>query len=109
SPSAIPASAETLREALRHSRYAQRLLAARPQYADELEAGANAGWSAEAMHSFLDQKEERPGDAAEDTLASRLRELRARVMLRLAARDLAGIAPLEEVTATMSALAEVAL
>jgi glutamate-ammonia-ligase adenylyltransferase len=42
-------------------------------------------------------------------LAAALRELRARVLLRVAARDLAGLAPLDEIVATMSDLAEVAL
>ncbi|HEY9397055.1 MAG TPA: bifunctional [glutamate--ammonia ligase]-adenylyl-L-tyrosine phosphorylase/[glutamate--ammonia-ligase] adenylyltransferase [Burkholderiales bacterium] len=110
STSAPSPAAAALREALRHSRYAQRLLAARPRYADELEQGAGVGWSAEAMQAFLAQAEtDRPGDNSEETLAAALRELRARVMLRVAARDLAGLASLAEVTATMSALAETAL
>jgi len=106
---ATPATAETLREALRHSRYAQRLLAARPQYQAELEAGVHGGWSADAMQAFLRQAGADAKGVTEDALSARLRELRARVMLRLAARDLAGLAPLEEVTGTMTALAEVAL
>jgi glutamate-ammonia-ligase adenylyltransferase len=44
------------------------------------------------------------GDAG--GLAARLRELRARVMVTLAHRDLNGMAPLDEVFATMTALAE---
>jgi glutamate-ammonia-ligase adenylyltransferase len=49
-------------------------------------------------------------DTSDDArLARALRELRARVWLRVAARDLAGLAPLAEVVGTMSDLAEVAL
>ena len=57
------------------------------------------------MRTFL------AGRAGDDpaALATALRELRARVFLRVAARDLAGLAPLAEVVATMSDLAEVAL
>jgi glutamate-ammonia-ligase adenylyltransferase len=91
--------------ALRWSRFAQRLLAARPQLADEVEAAHGTGWTAAGMRAFLAGR-----DTAEPgSLASALRELRARVMLRVAARDLAGLAPLAEVTGTMSDLAEVAL
>ncbi|MFO7188309.1 MAG: bifunctional [glutamate--ammonia ligase]-adenylyl-L-tyrosine phosphorylase/[glutamate--ammonia-ligase] adenylyltransferase [Pseudomonadota bacterium] len=99
----------SLRSALRYSRYAQRLLEARPEYAEELERGRTEAWSAAAMRAFLAPDSWQRGDDPEAALAARLRELRARVMLRLAARDLAGLAPLEEVTTTMTALAEVAL
>ncbi len=109
STSALSPTAAALRESLRHSRYAQRLLAARPRYANELEQGAGVGWSAEAMQAFLAQAETQVSGNSEETLAASLRELRARVMLRLAARDLAGLASLAEVTDTMSALAETAL
>ncbi|HSD43811.1 MAG TPA: bifunctional [glutamate--ammonia ligase]-adenylyl-L-tyrosine phosphorylase/[glutamate--ammonia-ligase] adenylyltransferase [Burkholderiales bacterium] len=91
--------------ALRWSRFAQRLLAARPQLADEVEAAHGLGWTAAEMWAFLAGRD--TGETA--PLAAALRELRARVMLRVAARDLAGLAPLAEVTGTMSDLAEVAL
>ncbi|HSD52736.1 MAG TPA: bifunctional [glutamate--ammonia ligase]-adenylyl-L-tyrosine phosphorylase/[glutamate--ammonia-ligase] adenylyltransferase [Burkholderiales bacterium] len=91
--------------ALRWSRFAQRLLAARPQLADEVETARGAGWTAAAMRAFLAGR-----DATDlQAFAAALRELRARVMLRVATRDLAGLAPLAEVTGTMSDLAEVAL
>src|SRR3970282_2077852 len=45
--------------------------------------------------------------ADEDTLKRALRALRKRVMLRLIARDLGGLAALPEVTATTTALAEI--
>jgi glutamate-ammonia-ligase adenylyltransferase len=100
-----PSLAVAPRTALAGSRFAQRLLAARPQLEDEVEAARASGWSAAAMRAFLAGR-----DTAEPAaLAGALRELRARVMLRVAARDLAGLAPLAEVVGTMSDLAEVAL
>ncbi|MFO1360926.1 MAG: bifunctional [glutamate--ammonia ligase]-adenylyl-L-tyrosine phosphorylase/[glutamate--ammonia-ligase] adenylyltransferase [Burkholderiales bacterium] len=94
-----------LSRALRWSRYAQRQLAARPALAAEIDAAGAAGWTAEAMRAFV-----AAGDTDEPAaLGARLRELRARVLLRTAVRDLAGLAPLAEVTGTMSDLAEVAL
>jgi glutamate-ammonia-ligase adenylyltransferase len=93
------------RAALAWSRFAQRLIAAQPAFDEEIEQAEAAGWSAESMSAFL-----AGGDIVDPTrLASRLRELRGRVLLRVALRDLAGIAPLSEVVATMSDLAEVAL
>jgi glutamate-ammonia-ligase adenylyltransferase len=91
--------------ALAWSRFAQRLVAARPELAAEIEAAHTVGWTADAMRAFL-----AAGDAADPAaLGARLRDLRARVMLRTAVRDLAGLAQLAEVTGTMSDLAEVAL
>lgn len=93
------------RAAAAWSRFAQRLLAARPRLEDELEAARASGWTARDMRAFLAGR-----DLAEpEALAAALRELRARVMLRVAGRDLAGLAPLAEVVGTMSDLAEVAL
>jgi [glutamine synthetase] adenylyltransferase / [glutamine synthetase]-adenylyl-L-tyrosine phosphorylase len=93
------------RAALNWSRFAQRLVAARPALNEEIEQANVGGWNAESMGAFLAGE-----DIADATkLASRLRELRARVLLRVALRDLAGLAPLGEVVATMSDLAEVAL
>jgi glutamate-ammonia-ligase adenylyltransferase len=101
--SAEPAAA--VRRTLRHSRYAQRLLAARPALEAEVGAAGESGWSVAAMRTFLAQR-----DTTDPTaLAASLRELRARVFLRVASRDLAGLAALEEVVGTMSDLAEVAL
>ena len=49
-------------------------------------------------------------DATDDaSLMRALRDLRKRVMLRLIARDLGGLATLDEVMATMTALAEIAI
>ena len=98
-------AARTPRDALRFSRFAQRLIAARPALEEEVTAAAASGWSATAMRTFLAARD--TGDPA--ALGTALRELRARVLLRVAARDLAGLAPLGEVVGTMSDLAEVAL
>jgi glutamate-ammonia-ligase adenylyltransferase len=92
--------------ALRHSRYAQRLIASQPALAEELAAAEASNWQPAAMRAFLAEAQA-SGDEAR--LAERLRALRARVLLRTMQRDLAGRAPLEEVTAAMSDLAEVTL
>jgi glutamate-ammonia-ligase adenylyltransferase len=99
------AALDTPAAALRFSRYAERLLTAHPALGEEVEQAAHAGWDARAMRAFL--ADAAPSDAA--ALSVVLRRLRQRVMLRLAARDLSGRAPLAEVVATMSDLAEVAL
>jgi glutamate-ammonia-ligase adenylyltransferase len=98
-PEAAPAAA------LRFSRYAERLLAAHPELAIEVDQAAQLGWDAQAMRAFLAAA----APADEVALGDALRRLRQRVMLRLAMRDLSGRAPLAEVVATMSDLAEVAL
>jgi [glutamine synthetase] adenylyltransferase / [glutamine synthetase]-adenylyl-L-tyrosine phosphorylase len=98
-------AASTPRAALGFSRFARRLLEARPALGEEVDQAAAGPWSAAGMRSFLALR-----DLADDArLAAALRELRARVLLRVAVRDLAGLAPLGEVVATMSDLAEVAL
>jgi glutamate-ammonia-ligase adenylyltransferase len=82
------------------SRYAVRLLAAHPELAAEVRRPAPFGRPemAEAL----------AGAAKDDEreLKRRLRQLRQRVLLRLIARDLSGLADLGEVCATMSDLAE---
>ena len=64
---------------------------------DELEARAARPWQREEMRAGLG-----PGE----DLGARLRTLRERVMVSLAHRDLNGLADLDEVVATMTALAE---
>src|SRR5258705_311081 len=88
---------------LDYSRYARALVALKPELAEELVLADEGGWTREAMLAFV-----RNGGAADEPHA-RLRQLRQRVMLRTMARDLADIAPLEEVCGTMSTLAEVAI
>ena len=95
-----PATFEAaLERTLRFSRYVQRSLGAHPSLADELRASAGAPFAPEAMRAAL----EGPGES----LGARLRHLRRRVMVRLAHRDLDGAAGLDEVFATMTALAPI--
>jgi glutamate-ammonia-ligase adenylyltransferase len=86
------------------SRFLDRLLTARPALVDELLAGLEAPFSQAQMRERLALDTEN-----EDQVKARLRDLRSRVMAHLIVRDLAGWAPLEEVTETMTVLAEVAL
>ena len=85
------------------SRYASKLLAARPELAAEL--GATQGFSAEEMGRAL------AGALRddEDAIKRRLRRLRQRVLLRVMSRDLDGTADLGEVCETMSALADASI
>jgi glutamate-ammonia-ligase adenylyltransferase len=88
---------------LSDSRYASRLLAAQPDLAAEL--ASPAPFTREEMAFAL-------GGAREDdeaTLMRRLRRLRQRVLLRVMARDLCGLANLDEVCGTMSDLAELSI
>ena len=83
---------------LRLSRYVARAAAARPALADELEARGARAFTREEMRGFL--------AGAPEALGTRLRQLRERVMVSLAHRDLNGLAALDEVFATMTALAD---
>jgi len=85
------------------SRYAAQLLAARPELAAEL--ASPAPFTRAEMAAAL------AGAAGEDeaALMRRLRSLRQRVLLRVMARDLCGLAGLEEVCGTMSDLAELSI
>jgi len=87
------------------SRFAERLVAARPELQEELDRAAHGQWTADSMRSFLKSQ-----DLGEEfALPSALRRLRQRVMLRVLARDLGGIAGLAEVCGAMTALAEVSI
>jgi glutamate-ammonia-ligase adenylyltransferase len=83
---------------LKLSQYVSRVANARPEVLVDLERRAGRPFAREEMRAAL------AGDA--ETLAPRLRRLRERVMVTLAHRDLNGLAPLDEVFATMTALAE---
>src|SRR3970282_1352710 len=98
-PEGLHADAHIARAA-RLSRYAKRLLEAEPALGLDAETGRP--FSAEDMRAFLQAQP----TADEDSLKRALRALRKRVMLRLIARDLSGLAALPEVTATTTALAE---
>ena len=85
------------------SRYARRLLAARPEL--EAEIAAPAPFTREEIAAALAGREHDD----EPTLARRLRRLRQRVLLRVMARDLCGLAALDEVCGSMTDLAEAAI
>src|ERR1039458_5200319 len=87
------------------SRYAQRLAQARPELFQTALATIEQAIDAEAMRAFLAAQP--AGDEAE--LKRALRQLRQQVMLRVLLRDLSGRAPLSEVVASMSDLAELSL
>ncbi|HEX4331542.1 MAG TPA: bifunctional [glutamate--ammonia ligase]-adenylyl-L-tyrosine phosphorylase/[glutamate--ammonia-ligase] adenylyltransferase [Usitatibacter sp.] len=91
-------SAQALERTLRLSQYVARCVAARPALLAELEAHGEAPFTRAGMRFALAEERE--------PLARRLRWLRERVMVRLAHRDLNGMAPLDEVFATMTALAD---
>src|SRR5262245_33106474 len=86
------------------SRYAAQLLAARPELAAEI--ADPAPFTRAGMTAAL---EDAKGQDDEAALMRRLRRLRQRVLLRVMARDLGGLASLEEVCATMSDLAELSI
>ena len=93
-------SAAAIPETLALSRYAGHLIEARPELAAEL--ADPAPFPRDAMREALAAA---PGED-ETALKRRLRRLRQRVLLRVMARDLAGLADLGEVCGTMSDLAD---
>jgi glutamate-ammonia-ligase adenylyltransferase len=90
-------------EKIADSAYARRLLAAQPGLASDI--AAPAPFNREEMAAALAGAERDD----EPALMRRLRRLRQRVMLRLIARDLGGLASLDEVCGTMTDLAELAI
>ena len=98
-----PRADARLERAARFSRYVLRLLEADPRL----------GFDARVDHPFSasDMRAELAADPSDtdEALKRSLRALRKRVMLRLIARDIAGLAPLAEVMATATALAEITL
>ena len=92
-----------IRRAAELSRFARRLLAAEPDLLTATSLGAP--FSVDEMRARLTA-----ADSATDAQLMRaLRDLRKRVMLRVIARDLGGLATLDEVMTTVTALAEIAL
>jgi len=89
---------------LQYSRYLNRLLAARPGFAVELEEIRPWPLTADELRSWLAQ-----APLAEDTLKPALRRMKQRAYVRIAAADLGGRATLAEVTGAMTAIAEVAV
>lgn len=105
-PAGVMNSFEHLVEnAARHSRYVKRLLDADATLLPWLREHYAQPCNAEEMAAWLDTMP--CGD--EETLSQAVRRLRQRVMLKLLTRDLGGLAGLDEVMATMTALAELAV
>jgi glutamate-ammonia-ligase adenylyltransferase len=101
--------------AMRLSRFVARALAAElgggasdAQRLERLCALAGQAWPRQRLDDEFDALAEAGGDE-EQALARRLRRLRRRVVLALAARDIAGVATLAEVVGTVTALAEFAV
>ena len=89
---------------VRFSHYARRLLDRRPEWRTALAADMSTPFTRADMAAAL------AGDFPDtDRLHAALRVLRQRVMLRVIARDLAGLATLDEVVSTVTALAETTL
>ncbi len=82
----------------RLSRYVARVANARPGVVEDMERREAAAFSRAEMRAAL--------AGGPESLDRRLRALRERVMVTLAHRDLNDMAPLDEVFATMTALAE---
>ena len=101
--------------AMQLSRFVGRALAAElgsgatdAQRLEHLAGLAAQPWSRQRLDAEYESLAE-AGDDEERLLARRLRRLRRRVMLALAARDIAGVAALAEVVGTVTALAELAV
>ncbi|MBI2296053.1 MAG: bifunctional glutamine synthetase adenylyltransferase/deadenyltransferase, partial [Betaproteobacteria bacterium] len=99
----LPPADPLLARATRFSHYARRLVEGAPS--SGLDAGTARAFSAAEMRAVLAAH---PA-SDEESLWRALRALRRQTMLRLMARDLGGVAPLPEVLATTTALAETAI
>jgi glutamate-ammonia-ligase adenylyltransferase len=100
-----PKKADAFPEPLAFSRFARSLVSARPELQEELDRAATGQWTGKSMREFLGVQ----GVGGDAAVRRGLRRLRQRVLLRVLARDLGGLATLDEVCNTMSTLAEVAL
>ncbi|MBA4143225.1 MAG: bifunctional [glutamate--ammonia ligase]-adenylyl-L-tyrosine phosphorylase/[glutamate--ammonia-ligase] adenylyltransferase [Nitrosospira sp.] len=89
------------------SRYARHLLESQPELRADLTQSLQRPFLGDEMQAFLNANFNVPKD--EPGLERVLRSLRKRVMLRLASRDLGGLADLPEVMKTMTDLAEAAI
>ncbi len=94
----------SLADIVETSRYLERLLSARPALAAEVEASLEQPVTAVELAAWLDAQ-----PLGEDNLKPVLRQLKQRAYARIAARDLAGLAPLAEVTECMTQIAELAV
>ena len=98
---------EIIDSILPFSRYLRYSLESDPALWDELAQRLHHPLLKEEMQAFLNTNSS--ATDSEEGLKGVLRKLRRRTMLRLAARDLAGLADLREVMETMTDLAEVAI
>ncbi|MCB1910219.1 MAG: bifunctional [glutamate--ammonia ligase]-adenylyl-L-tyrosine phosphorylase/[glutamate--ammonia-ligase] adenylyltransferase [Rhodocyclaceae bacterium] len=103
-PEVTQAFAARLDAVGRHSRFLLRQLQSRPWLTAQVAGSVDRPLDADGMNAWL--AAQLPD---EDTVADKLRRLRAWTLCHLAYRDLAGLADLGEVTETMSALADVAV
>ena len=98
---------EIVQSVLPLSRYVQGQLASDVGLLAELEQNLQRPFTREEMQAFLQAPPEGIND--EEGLHVVLRGLRKRVLLRVAARDLAGLADLSEVMSSMTTLAELTI
>ncbi|MFA7269149.1 MAG: bifunctional [glutamate--ammonia ligase]-adenylyl-L-tyrosine phosphorylase/[glutamate--ammonia-ligase] adenylyltransferase [Sterolibacterium sp.] len=99
----MPSLTDILPQVLSFSRYLSQLLTASPALADKLAADWDHPVTADELRGFL------PEVLNEETLKPALRHLKQRAYLRIATRDLAGLANLAEVTESMTLIAEIAV
>jgi glutamate-ammonia-ligase adenylyltransferase len=97
-----------LAKTLRCSRFAQRVIAADPAAEARLRDRFAIPFGMEEMSASLDNALKQ-SEADEAALKRALRRLRQDVMLRMLARDLSGLATLDEVLTTVTCLAELAI
>jgi glutamate-ammonia-ligase adenylyltransferase len=100
----MPSPADALSLASRFSRHLRQRLATRPALALETEAALDTPLTAAELASWLDRQ-----TLAEDSLKPALRQLKQRAYARICTRDLAGLAPLAEVTEAMTLIADTAV
>ena len=89
---------------LQYSRHLARLVAARPEFAAEIDPDQPWPLTADTMRSWLASQ-----PLVEETLKPMLRRLKQRALARITARDLNGEASLAEVTEAMTTIAEIAV
>jgi glutamate-ammonia-ligase adenylyltransferase len=97
--------AEIVDAVLPFSRYVRRLLENEPELLTELKQNLQRAFFRDEMQAFLNANSKAAND--ETGLKVVLRGLRKRVMLRVATRDLGGLANLDEVMTSMTELAEI--
>ncbi|MGC3961828.1 MAG: bifunctional [glutamate--ammonia ligase]-adenylyl-L-tyrosine phosphorylase/[glutamate--ammonia-ligase] adenylyltransferase [Rhodocyclaceae bacterium] len=101
----MPAFDELLHQTAAYSRFFASQLIAHPWLGERIGGCLDRPLSKGDMLAFLDEQ----GALTEETLGPRLRHLRSWVYGHLMVRDLAGLAPLAEVTSAMTMLADVAV